>query len=259
MQPRPPIHIMIYGPPHFGKSYFARTLPTPMLIFMFDYYGKDLPYLQGGTVVDQGVDVNGTPVKHVMNGEQLLFRIEYYHEPYPDQPSAYKRFLQRMVRLHEEFSQWQTYVVDSVTTQQMVALAHEKIINPDDRMTMVRYANVTASLEETLMMRFGGIPANVCVIAHEVEKEETKSSVNAKGQAMQIGTGKYIRGINAFGRLHNVLPAGFGEFYRMRREQNNFWLQTEPEGMWQAGTSIGAPNRCAPDYQSLWVNWEGGK
>ncbi len=258
---RPPIHVLISGKPHSGKSCFARTMPTPQLIFMFDYFGKDLPYLQLGRIEELEPQPCGTaglltPTKRVWQGDKLMCQIEYYHEPFPEQPNAYKRFLTRMAGIHAEAGIWATYTVDSLTTQQMVGLAHEKALNPEDRMTMIRYANIVSSIEETLMMRFGGIPANVCVIAHEVEKEETKTERDRKGNVVQIGTGKYLRGINAFGRLHSILPAGFGEYYRMRRETGKFFLQTEPEGAWSASSSLRATNRCEPNYEALWTNYK---
>ena len=41
---RPPIHTMVYGDTGTGKSTFACSFPKPMLVFMFDGMGKDLPF-----------------------------------------------------------------------------------------------------------------------------------------------------------------------------------------------------------------------
>lgn len=41
---RMPISVMVYGDFGVGKSQFAATFPKPMLVFMFDGKGKDLPY-----------------------------------------------------------------------------------------------------------------------------------------------------------------------------------------------------------------------
>lgn len=40
------IHAICYGDIGSGKSTFARTFPTPMLVHMFDPFGKDRPYLK---------------------------------------------------------------------------------------------------------------------------------------------------------------------------------------------------------------------
>jgi len=41
---RPPINTMVYGDFGTGKSQFASTFPKPMLVFMFDGKGKDIPF-----------------------------------------------------------------------------------------------------------------------------------------------------------------------------------------------------------------------
>ena len=43
--PPRPIHCLVYGQPGTGKSTFAATFPKPMLVFMFDSFGKEMPYL----------------------------------------------------------------------------------------------------------------------------------------------------------------------------------------------------------------------
>jgi len=43
-QARPNIHALIYGDTGVGKSTMFRSFPKPMLVFMFDPFGKDFPY-----------------------------------------------------------------------------------------------------------------------------------------------------------------------------------------------------------------------
>ena len=45
---RPPIHVLVYADTGSGKSEFLSTFPKPMLIWHFDPYGKDLPYIRKG-------------------------------------------------------------------------------------------------------------------------------------------------------------------------------------------------------------------
>lgn len=42
---RMPVHCMTYGDSGTGKSTFAATWPKPMLVWCFDPFGKDIPYL----------------------------------------------------------------------------------------------------------------------------------------------------------------------------------------------------------------------
>lgn len=53
---RMPINVMLYGDFGVGKSQFAATFPKPMLVFLFDGKGKDLPYWK---YLDYGDEVGG--------------------------------------------------------------------------------------------------------------------------------------------------------------------------------------------------------
>lgn len=44
------IHVIVYGDAGAKKSTFAATFPKPMLVFMWDPFGKDGPYLRRGVV-----------------------------------------------------------------------------------------------------------------------------------------------------------------------------------------------------------------
>lgn len=50
--PHLPLHVLVYGDFGSGKSTFAATFPKPQLVFCFDAYGKEMPYLKGGEVSD---------------------------------------------------------------------------------------------------------------------------------------------------------------------------------------------------------------
>ncbi len=266
----PYMHFLLYGVAHAGKSTFARTLPVPHLVFMFDYWGKDIPYLEMGDVEDLTAMPEGqtlqtfVPIKRVWSREaqpRLLLQLEYYHELDPQYPTAYKRFRSRMVTLRNEWQYWESITLDSVTTAQMMALKYQENLNPDFNNQMLYYAKAKSDMEETLMIQFGSIPKNVCVIAHEQEKEITKSEkvTNARGKTeiAAVSTGKVHYGINAIGQLSKLLPCGFSELYRMVRVGDRVNLQTSPNGHWPASTSIHAPNPCEPEYAKLWVHYKG--
>lgn len=45
-QDRPWLHVLNYGDSGSGKSTFAATFPKPMIVFMWDPLGKEMPYLK---------------------------------------------------------------------------------------------------------------------------------------------------------------------------------------------------------------------
>lgn len=53
---RPPIHCLVYGDPGSRKSTFAATFPTPLHVFFFDPFGKEMPYLRMGSPSELQVD-----------------------------------------------------------------------------------------------------------------------------------------------------------------------------------------------------------
>ena len=63
---RPLTKFLVYGDPGSGKSTFLSTFPKPLLVFSFDPFGKEIPYLKHGQVVD-AMDERGTPVRQVFS------------------------------------------------------------------------------------------------------------------------------------------------------------------------------------------------
>lgn len=117
---KPALHVLGYGDAGAGKSDFAATFPKPMLVFHFDPYGKDTPYLQRGTPSDLFSDERADFVRTVTSdktGKEII-RIEYYHDSVfteptllqakartriiDMQPDAYARFLKRMAGFQHE-------------------------------------------------------------------------------------------------------------------------------------------------------------
>ena len=63
--PRLPLHVLDYADWGAGKSSFAATFPKPMLVWMFDPYGKDFPYYKQGGAIEEGEEENGLKFTHV--------------------------------------------------------------------------------------------------------------------------------------------------------------------------------------------------
>lgn len=251
-EPNRPIHAILYGDGGGGKSTMAATFPKPMLVFMFDPRGKELPYLRRGESVSADPDEFGTERTLVMSKrdpERMLILIENYHEIEPHRPEAYSRFLKRMSLIAGEYDQWQTIVLDSVTMMELAARKQQQYrLNPTAKDPRQWYAGSTEQLEEMLMMRFGTLPMNVVVVAHV---DEEKDEVH----------GHFIRNPSAPGRMKKRMASAYTDLYRVYAKRAvggdgeiNHFAQTRMDQLWIASCSTYAPETCEPTYQAVWQN-----
>lgn len=267
-----PIHALDYGDSGGGKSSFAATFPKPMLVFQFDPFGKDVPYWRKPDGTPRGTpsqlfsDEKCAFVRNVYSlrdPQRVVIRIEYYHELGFTEPElvalpktnrvrlselkaeAYPRFLSRMSRLHEEYNDWKTVVLDSVTFMEICARKWDQTqINPLVEDPRQWWAGSTDMLESMLMMRFGGLPMNVVALAH-IDRE--------KAEAFET----QLRAPMAPGRLRGNLSVAFQEVYHQYVDnKGQYLLQTEKNALFNAATRIGAPNPCLPTYRALWREQE---
>lgn len=257
-----PIHVLDYGDSGAGKSTFAATFPKPMLVFCFDPFGKEIPYLERGTPTDLFSDEKSTWTRNVMSKrdpERVIIRIEYYHELgfispevltlpktgrlrlHDMEPEAYPRFLNRMASFHTEYEQWASVVLDSVTFMEICSRRWDQhSINPMVEDPRQWWAGSTDMLEQMLMVRFGSLPMNVVAIAH-IDREKAESMDTM------------LRTPAAPGRLRGNLAVAFQEVYHHYADKTGVrLLQTQPNVMYGAATRIGAPNPCEPSYKALW-------
>lgn len=253
----PITHTLAYGDAGSGKTDFAASFAgalatTPVLVFMFDPFGKETPYLKRGVPKPAEVDVDtGTPYVDVLHRQTgaLLIRVEYYLDSDPQAPEAYARFLRRMARFSEEAGRWRTVVTDSVTYMELCARKlHQYYLNPHAKDPRQWFGGSTDALEEMLMIRFGALPVNVVVCAHI---DEDKDELH----------GYMVRHPSAPGRLRKRGPAGFGEVYRCYvgkddKGQRVHLMQTQADTLWAAASQIDAPNPCLNRYAALWLNWK---
>lgn len=242
-----PAHFLIYGESGTGGSTGIATFPKPMIVFFFDPFGKDVPYLKRGDFADVEVDDLGTPVRRVTSRKtgKLLIQVEYYFDADPERPEAYNRFMARMHRFSDEYPLWQTAVVDSVTFMGLAARKnHQYRLNKTAKDPRQWYGGERENLEEMLMIRFGALPMNVAVRAHlDIDKDEL--------------TGQIFRAPAAVGKLGRALPSGFSEVYRTytvrEGKVNSYFWQTESDAQHACQTHIDAPNPSPQDYRALWT------
>jgi len=233
-----------------GKSTFIATFPKPMIVFSFDGYLKESPYLDKGFYDDalQSFE-DGTPFRDVVDTDgSLLIRIVYLHDEIPERPTAYKRFLALMNGFTAlERRNWETVVVDSVSALTRANfMMHQFDLNKDYKDPRKWYAD-TADYVERIIGRFASMAdINVVLAAHVSRKYDEGSS-------------SYLRLIKLPGRLGLDGPDTFPEIYRLYVEPSTGrrLLQTQKlNDSWLAGSQYcRAPNPCEPRYSQLWVNW----
>jgi hypothetical protein len=252
------LHTLIYGDSGAGKSTAASTYPYPQLVFMFDPYGKELPYkkalLRAGAVMHQQVNQFGTPVEYLVMhdaeaGQDVLkCQIEHYIDTDPRKPIAFERFLQRLDVFDKELPQWQTgtLILDSITFAELSARKWSQYkLNPNSKEPRQWFAASTDMLEEMVMIRLGSMPMRVVVIAHI---DEDKDEVH----------GEIVRNPSAPGRLRKRSPAGYSELYRqyVMRDQKTaarqYLWQTRSGWGYNCNTQLdGLSDPCLAEYASV--------
>lgn len=264
MADRWPVHVLPYGDFGSGKSTFASTFPNPMLVLMWDAYGKETPYLRGPnwepSPIQQGPFCPYRTVHSKKTGK-MLKRIEYYHDTtwvQPEvvnrkagksikdmSPDAYHRFLKRMAAYGDEEVAWATVVCDSVTAMEIASRRWDQFtLNPDAQDARQWYGASKDMLERMLLGRLAGLPCNVVVCAH-IDDQPFENQ--GRGRRMPMAPGK----------LRASLPSQYGEVYRSWvDDRGEHWMQTKSDGLWACTTQLELPEQIFPHYSSLWAPQE---
>ena len=174
----------------------------------------------------------------------LAIRIQYFCDLIPEAPTGFREFLSRVNDfLRGEYREWASTVLDSVTMMELAARYNQRyFLNKNAKDPRQWWAGSTDDCEKILMSSFGGLPINVCVVAHG---GEDKDEVN----------GGFVRTIKAPGRLSKGVCAGYSEVYHAfvsrdtKTGERNYLLQTQPDNLWIAKTGIQAPDPS-------WQTWE---
>ena len=253
----PSSQFLVYGDPGSGKSQFAATFPTPMLVLFTDPRGKAMPYIKLGTLLDEGVYDDNTPYSVVGSKKtgKPAITIEYYTDDNirggPRTVYAYERLEQRLAGLKDEVfaGQWKTVVLDSLSfLEYQVRKLHQYKLNPESNAGNVQdarqwYNSSAEVIEEFCYSHLAWLPINVVVLAHV---RDTKS--NIRGQTTWVPEAPGVKG--------RKLPGAFAEVYVLHSTGEGRCLQTENDTAFIATTQIMAPNGCYPRYRDLWVNWD---
>lgn len=185
--------------------------------------------------------------------DDLLCRIEYYHDENPEKPTAWQAFRANWSGRDPIEEGYKTVGIDSLTFMQLRKYHDARWRTMKNaKHAMKWYADVTESLEQTLMGQFAAFRCNVVLTAHvSREKDEADGNMvyfpSAPGRLGPKGGG---------------LPSGFAETYRAYIGENKKGnpiplLQTQKDYKFNACTAIDAPDDCDPEYEALWENWKG--
>lgn len=250
---RPLQHWLLYGYTGARKTVAAAGWPKPMLVYMFDPFGKDGPYLSQGKAGGLFMD-NGTPCQYVMGAQgEVLINIVYLFDVNParpatrDKPMAYERFQAYFDSVpHEEFA---TVVVDSTSSfRECVYNLHKYKLNPkfDGRSW---HMNAGDAIRNDLMNTLSYMMTNTVMIAHVQHQVEG-------------ATEKVLKEFSAPGQLKTILGSKAGEVYFVHAKDKQgggteSFFQTEANESFMAQTHIFAPNHCSARYEALWSNYRG--
>jgi len=203
----------------------------------------------------------------------LLFRIEYYTDPDPDNPVAADRFERRMAGFYTQAANWFAVVFDSMTfyqlasirrAQKRAAFSIDKMFAKGEGIDMRQwYAIAKMDIDRALRAQMLWWKTNAVAIHHTSESGDKDEFADTT-----------VRGILTIGKLMKELPPGFDEMYRMCINQREKvrdgagvetadfvrYLQTRHDNVWAANSvTAKAPNPCEPDYRALWQHWQARK
>jgi hypothetical protein len=207
---------------------------------------------QVGEIQTYNIGKHEIPYRDVIHPDGVI-RLEYFHEKGMDSAEAYGRFRARMVYFQNEYANWATVGMDSMTLAELSARKQEELVlNPSAKDARQWFAGSTSAMEDMFIVRFGGLPMNVGLICH-VDKDPVMIA------------NECVRNANARGRLgsQGMINAAYQEqyfLYTQRDQEGNrqFAMKTENDGRHQATTQIGAPHPCYPSFNSIWTEWDKG-
>jgi hypothetical protein len=260
-------HILVCSDSGTGKSTFAATAidsrnPRPVLVQLFDPRDKGTPYRRRGNSVAVEDWEYGQRERVFVDGKEVAI-IERWHErqgysssgitmkggkkvgTLTKAPEAgmFERYLDRMRFFEEEQHDYFAFVLDSTTFMELAVRAFlaSRMRVSDNQMI---WAQAADELERFLVNFLPDLDITTIVLAH----------VNPEPVADASGV-QYVTRLP--GRLKRDLQAAFGEVYRaytVRHSgesgtEDEYLLQTRPDGKWRCSSQLGVPDPMPQDFR----------
>jgi hypothetical protein len=219
------VNYLLYGGIGVGKTFFARTCATPLVVDCFDPGGYQ-------SLIQPGKDPNNPPLE--LNSNLMVFD---FSDENPTAPTQYLNWVESMQNRITKgfFNHVGTYMLDSLTTfssaiMNRVMQQNQKLHDPRAIQEKSEYGPAQNYMMSALRIILS-LPCHVIVTAHEsVDKDELKGSIITRTPAL-------------IGKQRTAIPLLFSEIYRMTAEVSDKGfknvIQTAPCLQNQARTRIG--------------------
>lgn len=259
----PWLHCMVIGMPNCGKTHFAASAETPMIVLAPDPFSKMMPYVDRG-VLDPVIYTGpqGQPTRLVRNPTtgNALIQIESYYDEDDTLPVAGHQFATRIPQIVAEVKQgrWKTVVIDSWSQLEWI-MRLRRTNGPFAEAGTSPYLSAMDDLTSIVNARLMNLPSNLIITFHI----ETKTVKDRKGQIVKdsksdMGGGVQSYNIAAIGGLKNIGRV-LGECYlgcAPTDGTDNYTLQTKRDVDFMTLCSrINAPNPCKNEWKELFANW----
>lgn len=254
-------HGLIYSDPGAGKSCFAATMPKPLKVFMFDPFGKDVPYLAQGDAGPLHKLDDGTYLRYVTQAgipDKLVVELEYFFDLSPallgerGQPlSAYERFQASLLdHVARGWEGYESIVLDSLTnfTASVVRVNQYKL-NPTSRSGAQAhgiqwYGAASLAVQNDVCATLAWCPRHVAVLCHVNNQKQDARGYN-------------VYAVEAPGQLARSIAKDWPEQYFLCTTRNakghvQRGFQTENDGVYMAQTHLDVPSGVAPEWRALW-------
>lgn len=259
----PDLHCMVLGVPNSGKSVFAASAETPMVVLATDPFDKMQAYHDRGLLGDEIFDgPQGQPiqlVRSVKTGKPII-QIEGYYDEERNNPKAFTQLDARIEQIAAEVKQgrWRTVVIDSWTQLEWIA-RQRRTAGPFANGVDSPYLSAMDDLKSLANARLMNLRCNVIVTFHiETKVVKDKKGAIIHDAKQDVGGGEMSYNIQAIGQLKN-LGNIFGECYLAVAPvdgSENYYLQTRRDYNFKTLCSRkGAPNPCRNNWNDLFGPW----
>lgn len=257
----PDLHIGVAGPPNSGKTHFAASAETPMIVLATDPKSKMEAYYEKG-VLDPTIYTGqfGQPVqiiKSVKTGKPII-QIEYFYDEDIKNPQAYTAFENRVEQITDEVKRgmWRTVVIDSWSQMEWIARMRRSYgpFKSDSS-----YLGAMDDMQSIMTARLVHLPCNLIVIFHiETKVVKDRQGKVIKDSRIDTGGGVMSYSVQAIGKLKNIANI-LGEMYLAVAPtdgSDNYHLVTRQEEDFTTLCSRKrVPNPCTNNFRELFGPW----